>query len=103
MLQLGEERGGGRGGSSTPSRRPASPLPPFTSQLSSGHVQYRGQLLTFELSESAHRRPRSLLLEETRRPSLPNLPPPPVLPVALSLWCCALTLLVSAVGFSSWF
>lgn len=30
--------------------------------------------LTFELSESAHGRLRSLLLEETRRPSLPSLP-----------------------------
>lgn len=47
------------------------------SPLSSGHVQYRGQLLTFELSESAHGRWRSLLLEEIRRPSLPSLPPPP--------------------------
>lgn len=89
----------------------ASPLPPFTSHPSSGHVQYRGQLLTFELSESAHSRPRSLLFEETRRPSLPSIPtlPTPSAPsslVVVVLCSCSPGLscgvLVLVLSLSTW-
>lgn len=68
-------------------------LPPFTSHLSFGHVQYRGLTLIFELRECSL---AALAAVKETRPGLSQFTP--VLPVALLLWCCAPAPLVSAVG-----
>lgn len=68
-------------------------LPPFTSHLSFGHVQYRGQLWPLN-SESADR--AALAAVKETHPCLTQFTP--VTPVALLLWCCAPALLVSDVG-----
>lgn len=99
----GATKEGGRGCDlQPPFLSPGPHLPPFTSHLSFGHVQYRGQLWPLNFRECP-----SVALAAVKGDSSPSLPSlPPVLPVALllSVLCsCSPGLLVSAVGFSSWF
>lgn len=68
-------------------------LPSFTSHLSFGHVQYRGQLWPLNSWECLL---AALTAVKETHPSLSQFTP--VLPVALLLWCCAPAPLVSAVG-----
>lgn len=72
-------------------------LPSFTSHISFGHVQYRGQLWPLNSWECSL---ATLAAVKETHPCFSQFTP--VLPVALLLWCCAPALLVSA-GVLVWF